>query len=70
MMGDCRLPCEEYSQRMLRFPHLLIRKLIKGLIQVLIRKFVVLFLEKCTTFNKKRNILKKLLKFSHLLTRD
>ena len=62
--------CEEYSESMFRFSHLLTRELIKGLIQVSIRQFVVLFLEKCTTFNKKRNILKKLLKFSHLLTRD
>ena len=32
MMRDSRLPCEEYSQRMFRFSHLLIRELIKGLI--------------------------------------
>ena len=32
MMRDSRLPCGEYSQRMFRFSHLLIRELIKGLI--------------------------------------
>ena len=31
MMRDSRLPCEEYSQRMFRFSHLIIRELIKGL---------------------------------------